>query len=411
MWRARTIACAAIALLCVVAGSVHADTLPEPEPQSSAGATDDVIDYQHGYAFLNDLKYPPDFTHFDYVNPDAPKGGQMRIPDLGTWDTFTDLAVRGRFVRGISFWDPQRNHLYDSLLKNSLDEPVARYGWLAWPIALGIHYAFLRYREAQFPKLTMVLHAGVYWILAALIACEMNWQVDQVASGVWPRAVEIAGVAFFVLATLRARDHLSWPVARHWKAYSGACVGGVLLVTLSAVIGNNLVSPGDPAPLPYLPVLNPLALTSIFTLFVTWRWLLVNRWWQEDSRFAGPIVAGICLFLLTMAVARGVHHWAGVPFDLETLAESVVLQTSLSMVWGVTGLLGMVLGARFIRREIWIGGAALMAVVVIKLFLVELGNTGTVGRVVSFLGVGVLLLIVGYFAPAPPRLEREAEAA
>jgi len=289
--------------------------------------------------------------------------------------------------------------------------PLARYGWLAWPIALGIHYAFLRYREAQFPKLTTVLHAGVYWILAALIACEMNWQVDQVAGGVWPRAAEIVGVAFFVLATLRAREYLSWPVARHWRAYSGACVGGVLLVTLSAVIGNNLVSPGDPAPLPYLPVLNPLALTSIFTLFVTWRWLLVNRWWQEDSRFAGPIVAGICLFLLTMAVARGVHHWAGIPFDLEILAESVVMQTSLSMVWGVTGLLGMVLGARFIRREIWIGGAALMAVVVIKLFLVELDNTGTVGRVVSFLGVGVLLLIVGYFAPAPPRLEREAEAA
>ena len=118
----------------------------------------------------------------------------------------------------------------------------------------------------------------------------------------------------------------------------------------------------------------------------------------------------MCLYLLTMAVARGVHHFAGVPFDLEILAESVVLQTSLSMVWGMTGLLGMVLGARFIRREIWIGGAALMAIVVIKLFLVELDNTGTVGRVVSFLGVGVLLLIVGYYAPAPPRVEREAEA-
>jgi len=70
----------------------------------------------------------------------------------------------------------------------------------------------------------------------------------------------------------------------------------------------------------------------------------------------------------------------------------------------------MVLGARQQRRGVWIGGAALMAAVVIKLFLVELGNTGTVTRVVSFLGVGLLLLIVGYFAPAPPRGEPDAQS-
>ncbi len=44
-----------------------------------------------------------------------------------------------------------------------------------------------------------------------------------------------------------------------------------------------------------------------------------------------------------------------------------------------------------------------MALVVVKLFLVDLGNTETVARIVSFIGVGALLLVVGYFAPAPPR--------
>jgi uncharacterized membrane protein len=104
-----------------------------------------------------------------------------------------------------------------------------------------------------------------------------------------------------------------------------------------------------------------------------------------------------------MAVARTVHHWAGVPFDLERLAESNVLQASLSIVWGSTALLGMIVGARTGRRSVWLAGSILMAVVVAKLFIVELGNTGTVTRVVSFLGVGVLLLVVGYFAPVPPR--------
>jgi uncharacterized membrane protein len=48
-------------------------------------------------------------------------------------------------------------------------------------------------------------------------------------------------------------------------------------------------------------------------------------------------------------------------------------------------------------------GAGLMIVVVLKLFLVDLGNTGTVARIISFLGVGVMLLVVGYFSPVPPR--------
>ena len=63
----------------------------------------------------------------------------------------------------------------------------------------------------------------------------------------------------------------------------------------------------------------------------------------------------------------------------------------------------MVAGARTARRAVWIIGAAFMALVVVKLFLVDLGNTGTLARIVSFIGTGALLLVVGYFAPAPPK--------
>jgi uncharacterized membrane protein len=48
-------------------------------------------------------------------------------------------------------------------------------------------------------------------------------------------------------------------------------------------------------------------------------------------------------------------------------------------------------------------GAALMAVVTLKLFFVDLSNAGGIERVVSFLAVGLLLLLIGYFSPAPPR--------
>ncbi len=112
-----------------------------------------------------------------------------------------------------------------------------------------------------------------------------------------------------------------------------------------------------------------------------------------------------------MCVARTVHHWAGVPYDADSLAASTTFQSALSIVWGVTGLAAMVFGARSRKRSVWLAGAALMTVVVAKLFLVDLGNTATLARVVSFLGVGLLLLVVGYFAPVPPRAEADASVA
>ena len=99
------------------------------------------------------------------------------------------------------------------------------------------------------------------------------------------------------------------------------------------------------------------------------------------------------------------------PYDLESLAESTTFQSALSIVWGVAGLAAMIVGARVARRSVWLTGAGLMAIVVVKLFVVDLGNTATLARVVSFLGVGLLLLVVGYFAPVPPRTAVEARAA
>jgi uncharacterized membrane protein len=105
-----------------------------------------------------------------------------------------------------------------------------------------------------------------------------------------------------------------------------------------------------------------------------------------------------------------VHHFSSVPWNLDALYNSVIVQTALSIYWGLLGFAGMIWGARSARRPIWLAGAGFMALVVIKLFLIDLGNTGTVERIVSFIGIGALLLVVGYFAPVPPRQALESAA-
>jgi uncharacterized membrane protein len=127
------------------------------------------------------------------------------------------------------------------------------------------------------------------------------------------------------------------------------------------------------------------------------------------SRGLTQLLAGASLFaLLTAMVMRTAHHWGGVPYRLDALLDSMLVQAGLSIVWTLIALPLMVLGNRRAQRELWLIGAALIAVVVAKLLFVELGNRGGLERIVSFIGVGVLLLVVGYFAPLPAR-KAEAE--
>jgi uncharacterized membrane protein len=65
----------------------------------------------------------------------------------------------------------------------------------------------------------------------------------------------------------------------------------------------------------------------------------------------------------------------------------------------------MVVATRRALRPLWVVGAALMGVVVGKLFMVDLSGIGTVERIVSFIGAGVLMLLIGYLSPVPPRAE------
>jgi len=100
---------------------------------------------------------------------------------------------------------------------------------------------------------------------------------------------------------------------------------------------------------------------------------------------------------------RALHHVWGAPITASGIVHSTFVQSALSIFWGVLGFAAMTAAAKQRWRYVWIVGAGLMIVVVAKLFLVDLSSIGTVARIASFLTVGLLLLITGYFAPLPPK--------
>lgn len=91
------------------------------------GASPAAAEFRHGLSTFGDLKYPAGFTHFDYVNPDAPKGGKIALVGSGgvtSFDTFNDFILKGDAAEGLGL-------LYDSLMTGSGDEPGAAYGLVA----------------------------------------------------------------------------------------------------------------------------------------------------------------------------------------------------------------------------------------------------------------------------------------
>ncbi len=80
---------------------------------------------QHGIAMHGSLKYPKNFTHFDVVNPNAPKGGELKLAIVGTYDTLNPFILKGSPPAGI------RDIMFESLMKRSPDEPFSLYGLVA----------------------------------------------------------------------------------------------------------------------------------------------------------------------------------------------------------------------------------------------------------------------------------------
>ncbi|WP_434711818.1 extracellular solute-binding protein [Rhizobium sp. YTUHZ045] len=80
--------------------------------------------FQIGSSVISEMKYKPGFAHFDYINPNAPKGGDLRLSTTGTFDTFNPLLEKGEIATGIAL-------VYDTLMKPAEDELLVSYGLLA----------------------------------------------------------------------------------------------------------------------------------------------------------------------------------------------------------------------------------------------------------------------------------------
>jgi uncharacterized membrane protein len=287
--------------------------------------------------------------------------------------------------------------------------PAALGGWWAWPIALGVGYATLKANEAAVsPPCQMALHVIGLWLLVGLLTWEAAWQVGTAATGAWPLATwgVIPAAALFAIPALAKRG--GWPTAGRESGYLTVAATGIALYLGAWALRSNMISNGEAAPLSYIPLLSPLDASEGIAILAMIAWLARLPSFEtaaplaKDRRVAFSLTAIVAFCWLNTMLLRAVHHWALIPYELGPMLGSTLTQASLSLFWTVLALASMLWSARRGHRLPWFCGAVLMGVVIVKLFLIDLSHIGTVPRIVSFLGVGTLMLVLGYYSPLPP---------
>lgn len=129
-----------------------------------AGAQAQDGEWRHGLSLFGDVKYPPGFEHFEYVNPDAPKGGTFRQSSIGTFDTLNPFNIKGTPAAGSAL-------IYDSLMTTSLDEPSTEYGQIAEAVKYPEDYSSVTFRlrpEARWHDGQPVTVEDVIWSFETL---------------------------------------------------------------------------------------------------------------------------------------------------------------------------------------------------------------------------------------------------
>ncbi len=296
-------------------------------------------------------------------------------------------------------------------LRHSIGHPFTRWGALSWTAAFAVWYYLMSCLERfWWKRLVEPLHQATLWLLVLILTWEAAWAVDWIIKDakVWAFIVWSLVPGIVVLGLIKWGRAVRWPLRAYLQWYVGLGAAGLVLFMATRSLLSTFIA-GEPRPLPYLPVLNPLEMGQVFTF------LVMGAWIQHVRKTSPPWISALPLRLLVYAlvvlifiwlnaaVARGVHFWGDTPFTWPAIFSSILFQAVISIVWSLTAFGVMGLATRRGLREVWFAGATLLGLEVLKLFIVDLSGIGTISRIVSFLAAGVLILIIGYFSPLPPK--------
>jgi uncharacterized membrane protein len=200
----------------------------------------------------------------------------------------------------------------------------------------------------------------------------------------------------------------TWPFSTYKSAYQNYALP--ILSVIVAFLTIRAMSETGIAMEPfYIPLLNPLELMSLLCVYV-----LYSRFKNPTKHTAVYTTAlkgaiGVLAFVfINTVLARSLYIYNDVGYNLYHLFKDSSFLAGTSILWTVIALSMILRGSYLKHRIMWITGACLIGVVVVKLFLIDISKVDMLAKTISFMAVGLLLVGVGYFSPIPPAKKSEA---
>ena len=293
-----------------------------------------------------------------------------------------------------------------------LHQQIVAAGWsnLAWCIALPAALMLLRRDgERLLPRVAMGLHLTLCWMILLALAAELYWFARALPWGMaaWGSGLAMAAGGGVILALSAAVRRRAWPFGEWPALYTCLAPIPVVVALLVLLVVTNFQD-GVVYRQTWLPLVNPLeegAAFALLGLVVFYR--AVDRYYPALLAQARPwpavAIMAFGFWWLNGALMRALAWYGDVAWNMASLWDSRLIQTTFALFWMLIALVAMVHATRRASRQEWLCGAALLGVVMVKLMLVDSAGGGGLSRAVAFIGVAILVLIVGYFSPLPPK--------
>jgi uncharacterized membrane protein len=281
-------------------------------------------------------------------------------------------------------------------------------GYLLWVLAFMVLYWLFYTDEANKNTIKSPASFRGLSLLLLVVLCtwESSWHLTdyfEISHG-WHIALF---PVFAVSALWLMMQAKFWPFSRYYDDYldwtAKPLIWGLMLWSVLA-----LKSPANSSPLPWLPLMNPAELIQAMVLVTLIRFTFLlppHRMTELQKSTRYVLIARFTFIWLNFMLLRAIHHWAGLPWTGDLWHEPLT-QTCLSIFWTLTGLSLTIVATQKQVRKLWITGALLLTIVVAKLFLFDLHSHDSMERIISFITVGALLMLIGYFAPLPPKVQK-----
>jgi uncharacterized membrane protein len=289
--------------------------------------------------------------------------------------------------------------------------PSHGFGLLAIVLFLSVQYRFL-FNQENMPNLSTnkklllsAWHVLTAWLIFAFIFWEVYWQKvnlqlhDTAALMIWFSALMVP-----IVILIGAGQKKFWPFTTHEGDYKNWVPAPLFILSALWFFGvchKTLTNTEH-----YFPVLNSLDIAQ-FAIILIFAYAVKHQFMNQVSFMSNTLragILGIMLFIwVNVVTLRAISHYQNIPYDFDELWNATQVQMALSILWSLCALVVMNLSRRIQMRELWIIGAGLLALVLFKLFTVDLTNSGTLTRIVSFLVVGGLMLLIGFISPIPAK--------